>query len=184
MNERPALIRFRECMNRSDGWGRARGREAYQRLLTSVERLPRTVVFRVSFADVERLDTSFASETVVEIARRFRKEKGFCIVDLTDEDIIENVDLAASKKDQPIFVWSDGKARLIGRQPSQGVRDALDFALARDEVRSVDYAEAREDMSVSNASMKFKALWIEGFLLRRESTAESGGVEHVYSRIA
>jgi hypothetical protein len=55
---------------------------------------------------------------------------------------------------------------------------------ARDEVRSVDYAEAREDISVSNASMKFKALWIEGFILRRESTAESGGLEHVYSRIA
>ena len=99
-------------------------------------------------------------------------------------DIIENIDLAASKKDQPIFVWSGGKARLIGRQPSQGVRDALEFALARDEVRSVDYAEAREDISVSNASMKFKALWIEGFILRRESTAESGGLEHVYSRIA
>ena len=178
------MIRFRECMNRSDGWGRARGREAYQRLLAAVERLPGVDVFRVSFKDVDRLDTSFASETVVEIARRFRKEKGFCIVDLSDEDIIENIDLAASKKDQPVFVWSDGRARLIGRQPSQGVRDALEFALARDDVRSVDYAVAREDMSVSNASMKFKSLWSEGFLLRRESTAESGGVEHVYSRIA
>ena len=150
-----------------------------------MERLPAVVVFRVSFADVEPLDTSFASETVVEIVRTLLwKEKGFCIVDLTDEDIIENIDLAASKKDQPIFVWRDGKERLIGRQPSQGVRDALDFALARNEVRSVDYAEAREDMSVSNASMKFKALWIEGFLLRRESTAELGAAEHVYSRIA
>jgi hypothetical protein len=178
------LIRLRQCMDRSNGWGRAQGRVAHQRLLAAVDACQEADVFRISFTDVERLDTSFASETLVEVARRFRKEKGFCIVDLTDEDVIENIDLAARKKTQPMFVWIADKPRLIGHQPSQGVRDALDFALSRDEVRSVDYAEARKDMSVSNASMKFKALWTEGFLLRRESTAESGGVEHVYSRIA
>ena len=170
-------------MDRADAWGRTEGREAYQRLLVAVEALPGIDVFCVSFKDVERLDLSFASETVVEVARRFRKEKGVCIVDLDDEDIIENIDLAASKKEQPLFVWHYGKARSIGHQPSQGVRDALDFALARESVRSTEYAEARRDMTVSNASMKFKSLWVDGFLLRREGASESGGVEHVYSRI-
>jgi predicted transcriptional regulator len=31
--------------------------------------------------------------------------------------------------------------------------------------------------------MKFKQLWEQGFLLRRESVADSGGVEFVYQRI-
>jgi predicted transcriptional regulator len=32
--------------------------------------------------------------------------------------------------------------------------------------------------------MKFKQLWEQGFLLRQESTADSGGLEYVYRRIA
>jgi hypothetical protein len=177
------LIRLRDCMDRADGWGRNEGREVYQRLLAAVEALPAAEVIRISLDDIERLDSSFASETVVEIARHFKMEKGICIVDLDDQDIIENIDLAASKKGQPIFVWRQGKGRLIGLQPSQGVRDALDFVLAHAVARSAEYAGAREDMSVSNASMKFKSLWTNGFLLRRENASESGGVEHVYSRI-
>ena len=31
--------------------------------------------------------------------------------------------------------------------------------------------------------MKFKQLWEQGFLLRQESTADTGGVEYVYHRI-
>src|SRR5271155_4300829 len=124
MNGRRTLIRLRDCMDRADGWGRTEGREVYQRLLAAVEALPAVDVLRISFKDVERIDSSFASETVVEVARHFKKEKGICIVDLDDENIIENIDLAASKKGHPIFIWRQGKGRLIGLQPSQGVRDA------------------------------------------------------------
>jgi hypothetical protein len=170
-------------MDRADGWGRTEGREVYQRLVAAVDALPGVNIFRISFKGIYRVDSSFASETVVEVAKRFRKEKGICIIDLDDEDLIENIDLAASKKGQPIFVWRQGTARLVGLQPSQGVRDALVFALARESVRSAEYAEARKDMSVSNASMKFRSLWTDGFLLRHEGASESGGVEHVYSRI-
>ena len=38
-------------------------------------------------------------------------------------------------------------------------------------------------MSIANASTKFKQLWEQGFLLRQESVADSGGVEFVYQRI-
>jgi hypothetical protein len=50
-------------------------------------------------------------------------------------------------------------------------------------VRAVEFAQATPDMSIANASTKFKQLWEQGFLLRRETTAESGGVEYVYCRI-
>ncbi len=177
------MIRLRDVMHRQDGWGRAQGREVYQNVLSKVESRPGIAVFCISFDGVVRLDTSFASESVVEIARRFRKERGFCIVDLSDEDIIENVDLAALKKEQPIYVWRDDKPRLLGPQPSAGVRDALAFALQRAQIRSAEYAESKGDLSAPNASMKFKALWENGYLLRRETTAESGGLEYVYSPI-
>ena len=32
----------------------------------------------------------------MELARRYRRTKGFCLIDLTDKDIAENIDEAAS----------------------------------------------------------------------------------------
>jgi hypothetical protein len=182
MNEGVQVLALREFMDRPDGWGRVQGRDVYQRLLRSVEENPGTLVFRVSMKGVQRVDISFASETVVELARRYRGTKGFCLVDLTDLDLIENWDAAAAKKGQPLLVWQNKSARLIGTEPTQGCQEAFRFALERRQARAAQFAETK-DMSIANASMKFKQLWDQGFLLRRESTADTGGVEYVYHRI-
>jgi hypothetical protein len=183
MNEDVRVLALREIMDRPEGWGRAQGREVYQRLLRSVEETPGTVVFKISMKDVKRVDISFASETVVEIARRYRGTKGFCLVDLTDPDLIENWDAAAARKGQPLLVWEGRTGRLIGAEPSQGCREAFQFALRHPTVRAAEFAESKDDMTIANASMKFKQLWEQGFLLRQESVANSGGVEFVYQRV-
>jgi hypothetical protein len=182
MNEGVRVLALREVMDRPEGWGRVQGREVYQRLLECVEDSPGTLVFQVSMKGVQRVDISFASETVVELARRYRGTKGFCLVDLTDPDLIENWDAAASKKGQPLLVWQNKSARLIGAEPTQGCQEAFRFALERPHARAAEFAE-KKDLSIANASMKFKQLWDQGFLLRRESTADTGGVEYVYHRI-
>jgi hypothetical protein len=183
MNEGVRVIALRDVMDRPEGWGRAQGRDVYQRLLRSVEETPGTLVFKVSMKGVHRVDISFASETVVELARRYRGMKGFCLVDLTDPDLIENWDAAASRKGQPLLVWQGKSARLVGAEPTQGCREAFQFALQRPQARAAEFAEAKKGISIANASMKFKQLWEQGFLLRQESTADSGGVEYVYQRI-
>lgn len=182
MNEGVRVITLRDSMQRAEGWGRDQGREVYQRLLRSVEESPGALIFRVSMKGVSRLDISFASETIVELARRFRGAKGFCLVDLSDRDLIENLDAAAEKKGQPILVWHGKNADLIGPEPSEGAREAFGFAMARLKTRASEFA-AHRGISIANASMKFKQLWEQGFLLRREGVADSGGVEFVYHRI-
>ena len=104
MNERVQVLSLRRFMERS-GWGRSEGREVYQRLLDFVEGNSETIIFKISLDGVRRLDMSFASETLVELARRYRENKGFCLVDLADKDIVENIDAAAEKKEQPLLVW-------------------------------------------------------------------------------
>jgi hypothetical protein len=177
------VIRLRDMMDRPEGWGRAQGREVYQRLLSSVETRLGIEVFRISLDGVGRLDMSFWSETVVELAKRFRPSKGVCVVDLADDDMIENLDAAAARKDQPIFIWAGESAKLAGPAPKQGMRDALDFALSRPKVRSTEFAETRQGVSVPNASMKFRSLWEDGYLMRSESASDTGGVEFVYRRV-
>ncbi len=176
------MLALRSFMNRPEGWGREQGREVYQRLLRFVEENSGTVIFQISMKDVRRVDISFASETIIELARRYRRSKGFCLIDLSDPDIIENIDAAAEKKEQPMLVWRGKSAELIGLKPTEGAREAFQFAMGRPQARATEFA-AEKNLSIANASMKFKQLWEQGFLLRRESAADSGGVEFVYGRI-
>ncbi|MBN9077950.1 MAG: hypothetical protein J0H84_17220 [Rhizobiales bacterium] len=183
MNEVAKLVLpLRQFMDRSEGWGRNEGREIFPRLLAFVELNPSVVIFQISMMGIERMDMSFASETIVELARRFRRAKAFCLTDIEDADLVENVDAAAAKKEQPLLVWEGNSARLIGLEPSEGTREAFQFAMSRPSSRATEFA-ARKGLSIANASMKFKQLWEQGFLLRRESNADTGGVEFVYCRI-
>jgi hypothetical protein len=176
-------LRLRDFMAEDDGWGRVAGRETYGKLMPFIEGHPGTLVFRVSLKGVRRVDISFASETIVELARRYRGAKGFCFVDLKDTDQQENWNAAAERSRQPLFKWDEhGIPAIMGLQPTQGVFDALQFALQRDEARAAEFAGCSE-VSITNASNKFKQLWEQGFLLRREAVAESGGMEYVYARI-
>jgi hypothetical protein len=182
MNEEVLVLKLRDFMDRPDGWGRAQGRDVYQQLIDFVEMNPGTTLFRISMKDVQRIDISFASEAIVELARRYRRTKGFCVVDLADKDVMENLDAAAERKEQPILLWTDRSAAVMGPLPSEGTREAFQFAMARPTSRAAEFA-AEKGMAIANASMKFKNLWDQGFLLRHESTADSGGVEFVYRRI-
>jgi hypothetical protein len=183
VNENGHHLVLRQFMDEDQGWGRETGRAVYQRLLTHVEANPGVAIFRVSLEGVRRVDISFGSETIVEIAKRYRGSKGFCFINLRDADMVENWDAAATKKTQPLLSWEGETARVLGLEPSQGNRDALKFALVRPVTRAAEFAQSTPGMSIANASTKFKQLWEQGFLLRREAVAESGGVEFVYLRI-
>ena len=95
----------------------------------------------------------------------------------------ENWEAAAQRAGQPIVSWAGSRPQILGVQPSQGSADALAFAMERGECRVAEYAAVRPNVSVPNASNKFKQLWDQGFLLRREMAADSGGVEYVYMGI-
>jgi len=178
-----AVIVLRKLMGRADGWGRPMGREVFQKLLDHVERHPDQLVFGISLKGVQRIDVSFSSETIVEIARRFRGRKGFFLKDIAVPEIEENIEAAALRVGQPLAIAERGQHRFIGLAPSAGTKAALDFVVAHPQARAVEIAEAAH-ISVANASMKLKQLWTTGFLLRRESAADSGGVEFIYQRIA
>ncbi|KTS03013.1 hypothetical protein SB2_17775 [Methylobacterium radiotolerans] len=170
-------------MGRADGWGRALGREVFQKLLTHVEGHADQSTFRISFKGVKRADVSFCSESVVELARRFKGSKGFCLVDVATSDLEENLDAAARRVEQPLMIWDGQKARFLGLPVSPGNQEALAFVLDRAQARAAEFAQTR-GISIANASSKMKQLWMSGFLMRRESAADSGGTEFVYQRIA
>jgi hypothetical protein len=177
------FIRLVEIMGGADGWGRAQGRVVYQKLVSYVEARPTETFFRISMEGVERLSVSFVSESIIELVRRYRGSKGICLVDLDDADLIDDIDAAAARVEVPIIIWTGKAPRVVGIEPSAGNREAFAFALARPQARASEFAESVGGMSIANASTKFKQLWQQGFLMRTESAADSGGVEFIYQRI-
>lgn len=174
-------LRLRDFMPDADGWGRAAGRAVYAKLMEFVESHAGVLVFQVSVAGINHIDISFASETLVELARRYRGKKGFAFIDLSDTDQRENWDAAAQRGKQPIICWDrTGKPSLVGPPPSQGTVDGFRFALGRKATRAAEFAAHAKDVSITNASSKFKQLWEQGYLLRAEATADSGGMEYIY----
>lgn len=184
MNQKGQQIDLRDHMDRDDAWGVEEGREIHARLLTVVEANPGVRVFRISLQRVKRTDASAPRESVLELARRYRKDKGFCLVDMHHSDLRENWDAAALKKDQPLCIWDEKRCDWIGPQASRGTRDVLDFVAGRSNPVFTSEVCKALDLSAQNASTKLKALWEKGYLLRQEMSAPTGGVEYAYLRIA
>lgn len=180
MKENFVTIRLRDFMQGSDAWGHDEGREVFLKLLRTVEAYAGCQVFRISLEGVRRTDASFPRECVIELAKRFRGSKGFCLKDVENKDLLDNWDMAADKKEQPILFWnSDGSYRIIGPQPSRGNKEIFDYVLSVPYATAVSSAKAL-DLKLTNASTKLKMLCEQGFLLRRDETSPSGGIEYVY----
>lgn len=183
MNENANTIQLLDIMKKPEGWGREQGRLIYQRLIDVVEENPGVLVFRVVLTGVERVDASFASETIVEIARRYRGNRGFCFVDMPSQNQADNWDAAAVRKEQPILLWQGPREyTVLGQSPSPGLQPPFQYAMERESVRAADFA-AHTGGNIVSVSSKFKQLWQQGFLLRLEAVRESGGIEFIYYRI-
>ena len=182
MKQKSATIRVRDFMDRDDGWGNSEGRAVHSQLIAAVERNPGVLVFYVSFDSVRRMDVSFARESVVELAVRFRGRKGFCLKNLPNQDMLENLEAAAIRREQPIGISEDGLHRMIGFEPSRGNKELLDFVLEAGETSASEVADKLK-LKLTNASTKLKQLLESGFILRKDEKAPSGGVEFRYFAI-
>jgi hypothetical protein len=177
-------ICLRTHMDSSDGWGHVQGRETYEKLRATVEAHPTELIFRISLEGVRRTDISFPRESVIELAKNYRGYRGFCLTDLHDLDLLENWDAAARKREQPLMVWNkDMPPTVLGPEPSTGLREMFQYVLSVPIARTSE-AAANLHLKIPNASNKLKQLWLEGYILRKEQSASSGGVEYEYIRIA
>jgi hypothetical protein len=163
-----------------EAWGNDRGREVFAQLLARVEQHPGALVFEISLEGIRRTDASFPRESVVELARRFRKQFAFVITDASKEDLLFNWDAAADKKEQPLFLkGDDGSWKILGPQLSSAKERLLEYVIKHKKVRTAQVA-ADLFLKISNASTQLRDLWEMGYVLRREEVADTGGMEFVY----
>lgn len=182
MNQKITLVPLREFTRDDHPFGNVQGKDVFRKLVEFVESHPATVVFGISLEGIEATDASFPRESVVAVAKKFRGERGFYLSGIKDRDLLDNWDYAARAKEQPLVAWLGEECRIIGPEVGPSSKQLLDYMKARGVATAAKIAEALQ-ISVPNASTKLKKLVDQGFILRMEDAAESGGIEFIYSFI-
>src|SRR3989344_860705 len=107
MNENRATIQLLKFMDRKDGWGNLEGRAVANKIISFVDERPLVRIFEISLQGLERNDASFARESIIAVAKRYRGEKGFFITHLKSKDLLDNWKAGAEALLQPVNVITD-----------------------------------------------------------------------------
>lgn len=173
------MLRLRDFTADDHPFGNVQGRETFRKLLEFIESHPLQKIFGISLEGIEATDASFPRESVVAIAKQYRGEKGFYLQDFNSRDLVDNWRYAAQAKDQPLIIWEGDGFEIIGPSVSSSTEVLIKYVLEKGTVTASKVATDL-NLSVANASTRLKRLVSEGYLMRTEEIAESGGIEYLY----
>jgi hypothetical protein len=182
MNRKSIIINLRTFTSNDRPFGNLEGKSVLHKLSEFVEQNPNVDLFGISLEGIEATDASFPRESVVSLAKQFRGEKGFFLTHLSNRDLIDNWSYAAQAKGQPLVIWNNGNFEIIGPELNKSTRDLVEYVLHKGSVLASQVA-CDLNLSVQNASTRLKNLVSQGYLLRFEDVADSGGIEFKYSAI-
>lgn len=164
--------------------GNIQGKETFRKLSDFVDSNPTCQIFGISLEGITATDISFPRESVLSIAKLYRGDKGFYLegLNLNDRDLFDNWQGAADAKDQPLVIWYENKYEIIGPKISPNNLVLIKYVL---ENNSVTASKVASDFNISihNASAKLKKIAEQGYIMRAEDVAESGGIEFIYHAI-
>lgn len=185
MNENAHVMKLIDyCLGNPMPFGNQKGKEVFSQLKAVIDSAPMQNVFEISFEGIEFTDSSFARESILLLAKMYRGQKGIYLSHFDPKyvDMLDNWDYAAGKVYQPVLVKMGGDIRLLGNQLSSSNKEVFDLVMKAKAITTSKVA-AQLNLSVPNASTKLKKLVDEGYILRVEEVAESGGIEFIYKSI-
>ncbi len=183
MNQKPHLITLLDFTEGEDHpFGNVLGKESFRSLSDYIDTHPQYSIYEVSLKGIVATDASFPRESVLTVAKLYRQTKSFFMTNVHNPDTLDNWDYAAKAKEQPIISWDRDSYRVLGPELTSSTSQLLDYVLTKKGVLAAQVA-ADLDISVQNASTRLKKLVSEGYILRTEVAAESGGIEYIYQAI-
>ncbi len=182
MNEKTNTLTLLDFTERSTPYGTAMGRDTHAKLLNHIDNLHGTSIIGISFAGMEAADGTFLRESLIYTIKRYSKEIFFFVFDIADEDMFSNIKSAAFSGNQRLTCWLDSGCHIVGPEPSAANKALLELVVSH---RATTTSKAAEELNISvqNASTRLKRLSEEGFLMRTEEAADTGGKEFIYQVI-
>ena len=164
--------------------GNIEGKATFRKLSEFVDSHPNYEVFGISLDGIKNTDISFPRESILSIAKLYRGQKGFFLEGMNkdDRDLYDNWQGAAEAKNQPLVIWYDNSYEIIGPEISPSNLQLINYVLDNKTVTTSKVAFDL-DITVHNASTKLKKLVDQGYIMRSEDIAESGGIEFIYHAI-
>lgn len=179
---REVSLRLVDLLDGREAWGTEWGAKVFSaanlRLLGERE----STLVLIDFDAVRWSDVSFQREAVVETLRKHRPRLLFVVINLTDPDLCENLDLALERRGEALVRRVRNGPMLLGRRPSSEQLATLEQVWAMGEVTSSSLA-AEEGTKLSTISSRLAWLWKAGLVERVEGTSPSGGREHHYRAV-
>lgn len=166
----------------STPFGTEQGQTTCAKLQKELNKYAGSKLIGISFKGIDRIDVSFSRESVVNLAKSKRGEIGFYLKDLKNKDHIENLKAAAKAKEQPLVIWDGDSFDVIGPDISSDMTELLKFIMEKETVTTSVVAK-KFDLSAPNASGKLKKLLTWGLVIGSKESAESGGLEYIYTAI-
>lgn len=182
MNQKSIVLRLLDFTGVDRPFGNAQGKAVFRKLADFVDSHLGVRVFGISLDGIEATDASFPRESVISLAKQFRGERGIFLVDIHNRDLIDNWNYAALAKEQPIVIWNGPDFEVIGAEMNHATKTLVEYVLQKGEVTTSQVA-ADLGLSVQNASTRLKNLVLQGYFLRVEEVADSGGIEFKYLAI-
>jgi hypothetical protein len=182
MKQNKEVLNLRDFTNDDHPFGNVQGKETYRKLVDYIDNQPSVLVFGISLAGIVATDASFPRESVISVAQKYRENRGFYLEQVQNPDILDNWEYAAHAKKQPLVYWNKNKYRVLGPKLTSASSELVNYVLTKGAVLASQTAEDL-GISVQNASTRLKKLVSEGYILRAEDVAESGGIEYVYQAI-
>lgn len=179
MKENRTILRLRDFTSSDHPFGNVQGRETLRNLVDFVDTHPDQTVFGISLDGIAATDASFPRESVISLAKQFRGEKWFFLQDFSSKDLVDNWRYAAQAKDQPLMIWKGEDFEIIGPSVSSATEELIAYVVKNGMVTAAKVA-ADLKLSIHNASTRLKRLVSEGYLMRSEEIAQSGGIEYIY----
>jgi hypothetical protein len=164
-------------------FGSVLGKRAYARLMDAIQSNPHVNHFALSVKGAAWTDVTFARESVLRMANAYRGIKSFCLVDLKDTDQIDNWSYAADSKGQPIMAWFAKECHILGCQLTSSSRKIVEYVIKHGTVNTAQVADAM-DITIHNSSTTLKRLYMQGYLMRTDTSSSTGGREFLYHAIS
>ena len=95
---------------------------------------------------------------------------------------MDNWNYAARALEQPLIYWDNNTPTILGPEMTVAAKELIDYVLAKGAVLASQVA-ADLDITVQNSSTRLKKLVAQGYILRTEVAADTGGIEYIYQSI-
>lgn len=182
MKQNKLVINLRDHTIDDHPFGNVQGKEVFRKLTDYIDLHPSILVFGISLEGIEATDASFPRESVISVAKRYREVKGIYLEQIRNKDILDNWNYAARALEQPLIYWDSNTPTILGPEMTVAAKELIDYVLAKGAVLASQVA-ADLDITVQNSSTRLKKLVAQGYILRTEVAADTGGIEYIYQSI-